>query len=334
MSFVGTAIAVGFGASAATTLGAAGLGLSALSTGVSMSGALQPDQPNLNASSQAMADAQAALLPVVRQMQAQAELGQGPFVGMSEADIQGTIMTKLAQGQLTNAQDYDSQYIASALAQEAQSNPQGVLARSELYGQIQKQIATPSPVSPVSTEMQRQKTEQVAAGSGLTTEEQQMLDASIKERGGTTPGADFASTMTTGIPGEQRALKNAEAGTSWLSSGQTPEDVQYRADQQNLSNLSAYIGGQTPESQFKELSGAQSGPTPNYSGTTPLPGANLNAGAQGAQAGVTGYQQGITAALNQPNSWMTGLSALLGAGNTIGAAGYRPLATQVSTGGI
>jgi hypothetical protein len=247
------------------------------------------------------------------------------FSGMSEADIQGTIMKQLAQGQLDNAKQYDSQFIASALAQEEQSNPQGVEARKELYGQIQKQIATP-PDSPVANEMERQASERVAAGSGLTPEEQQMLDASIKERGGTA-GGDFASPLTTGIAGEQRAIANAGAGTKWLSSGETPADIAYRSQQQNLSNLSSYVGGQTPEAQFKELSGAQSGPTPNYTGTTPLPSYNTGAATQGGNAAVTGYQQNVTSALNAPNPWMTGLSGALGAANVAGSLGYKPFAS-------
>ena len=248
------------------------------------------------------------------------------FSGMSEADIQGTIMKELAQGQLDNAKQYDSQFIASALAQEEQSNPQGVEARKELYDQIQNQIATP-PVSPVANEMERQASERVAAGSGLTAEEQQMLDASIKSRGGTA-GGDFASPLTTGQAGEARAIANAGAGTKWLSSGETPADIAYRSQQQNLSNLSSYISGQTPQSQFKELSGAQSGPTPNYSGTTPLPSYNTGAATQGGNAAVTGYQQSVSSALNTPNPWMAGISGALGAANVAGSLGYRPLSSQ------
>ena len=385
MSFVGVAIAAGLGAGASTIVGAGALGLGALTTGLSMGGVGQPSQPNLTASSAEMARVQAELLPILRQMQAQAQLGGSVlnpgyadvngtyyqlktgcyqagtdangnpiyygangkvisfekavksmtpvpesqamtnYAGMSEADIQGTIMKKLAEGQIADAQKYDSQFIASALAQEEQANPQGVEARKMLYDDIQKQIKNP-PVSPVSNEIQRQVSEKVAAGSGLTAEEQQMLDASIKERGGTTPGADFSSPLTTGQAGFKREMANAGAGTSWLSSGQTPEDIQYRSDQQNLSNLAAYISGQTPQSQFKELSGAQSGPTPNYTGTTPLPSSNTGAGAQGASAAVTGYGQQVKAALNSVNPWIAGLSGVLGAANTAGAAGYKPLA--------
>ena len=185
------------------------------------------------------------------------------FAGLGTADIEGQIMQELAQGQLTEAQKMDPQFIAEALAQEQQADPQSFAARQQMYNLIQQQINNP-PQSPVSNEMEKQVEAKVNAGQNLTPDEQSLLDTAIAQRGGTSAPTDFSQDLTTGFQGEQRGLANAQAGTNWLASGETPEDIQYRAEQQNLANLSNYVSGQTPQSQFKSLSGAQSGPDARY----------------------------------------------------------------------
>ncbi|MDE2104579.1 MAG: hypothetical protein KGL39_45510, partial [Patescibacteria group bacterium] len=257
------------------------------------------------------------------------------FAGYSQADIQGTIMQQMAQDQLAQSQKYDSQFIQSALDQEKLADPQSFAARQELYDLIQKQINNP-PTSPVADEMQRQVQEKVDAGSGLTPDEQNLLAAAVAsgagDRGGTGTGADFSHALTTGFAGDQRALANAGSAEQFLASGETPEDIAYRAEQQNLGNLGNYIGGRTPQSQFRELSGASQGPTPNTTGgAAPLTTMPSNAGQLGASAATQGYGLAVQAALGQPNPWMAGLSSMLGAANVAGAAGWKPLATQPQT---
>lgn len=240
------------------------------------------------------------------------------FSGFSTADIQGQIMDQLAGGKLATEQEFDPQFIAQSLAEEQQANPQGAAARSQEYADLQQQINNP-PKSPVADEMQRQIQEKVNAGSGLTPEEQSMLDTAVNQatsaRGGDNVPADFSKALTTGFAGEQRALQNAGEGTQFLASGETPDDIAYRANQQDIADLSQFYSGQTPQSQFKTLSGASTGATP-ITQSAPLPGVNQNAGATGANAGVSQYEQ----ELSQPNAWLTGLSATLGATNTASAA--------------
>ena len=239
------------------------------------------------------------------------------FKGYGTADVQSQIMNQEAQGQLANAAQFDPQFIAQAQAEEALANPQGVKARADLYGEIQKQIGA-NPVSPVATELDRQMSERAAAGSGLTPEEQAMLDKDVNSMGSITgtQGAqpDFSTAMTTGLPGEQRALMNAELPAGYLATGDSPGDVQYRADQQNLQNLSKYISGATPESEFSQLSGASSGATPNYNAGT-LPGYNTGAGTQGANAAITNFGERANQFNNTPSPWSIGVSSVLGAGN-------------------
>ena len=244
------------------------------------------------------------------------------FSGNSTADIQKQIMTQLAQGQLATAQQYDPQFIAQAAAQEAQANPQGVQARQQLYNDIQSQINNP-PSSPVAQTMQNQIKEKVNAGSGLTPEEQAVLNSAVNQSqtGDTGGQPNLDSALTTGFAGEQRALQNAGSGATWLASGQTPADLNYRAQQQDLSNLSSYISGKTPESQFSELSGANAGPTPTTS-TNYLPSYNGEAAAtQGANAALSQYGEQVGQALNTANPWSAGLSTVLGGANTLAKAG-------------
>lgn len=248
------------------------------------------------------------------------------FSGKGAADIQGQISKALAQGQLDTEKQFDSQFIASALAQEKLADPERFEARDMLYKDIQQQINNP-PNSPVANEIQRQVQEKLNAGQNLTPEEKSMLGKAVQEgtaaRGGGNPNVDFSQDLTTGTKGTQRETSNAGAGINWLSSGETPEDIQYRSEQQDLSNLSNYISGQTPQSQFGELSGAQRGSTP-LAQAAPLPTTNPNAGAQGAAAGVTNYGLNVQQALNTPNPWMAGISGVIGGLNVAGAAGYKP----------
>jgi hypothetical protein len=176
----------------------------------------------------------------------------------------------------------------------------------------------------------------VAAGSGLTPEEQAMLDIAVKgstAAQGVPEGTDFSKALTTGMAGTQRQMASAGAGMNWLASGQTPEDIAYRAQQQNLSNLSSYVGGRTPQSQFRALSGAQQGAAPMAQAPA-LPGFNMGAGQQGAGAGLATYGQQVQAAINTPNPWMAGLSGAMGAANVAGKAGWSPFATQSQTSGV
>lgn len=242
------------------------------------------------------------------------------FAGQGTADVQGQIEQQLAAGQLAEGQKYDPQFIAQALAEEQQANPQGVAARTAEYNDIQNSINNPQPVSPVSTTMNNQVQEQVAAGSNLTPEEQQMLQSAVSASGGGN-GTNFGTDLTTGFAGEQRALENAGSGATWLSSGETPQDIQEREMQQNIANLGSFVGGQTPENQFSELSGAGSSPTPNFQSGY-LPSYSGNAAAQlGASAGASQYSNEADLALNSASPWTAGLSAVLGGTKALAGAG-------------
>jgi hypothetical protein len=374
---------------AAIVVGVVGAGISG---GMAASGAGQPTQPNLAASSAQLANAQAELLPIQRALEAAAQQGTsttvnmpahtaaqqmawvpgtpttnargmatpadgqwvkynaadwqaggkyaslgtpklqnqnvkvpaGPqtfdFKGYGAADVQGKLANSMAQVQLALSQKYDSQFIDQSLQQEKLADPQGFAARQKMNDLVQEQINRPLN-EPVADELNRQvQSELTAAKSG--TLDPQMHDvlmqggsAALNARGGgsSTNTPDFAQPLTTGAAGTRRQLAAIQAGTTELGSGQTPEDIAYRREQQNLANLSSFMNNQTPTSQFKSLSGAQTGPTPFAPGQTLPQLPNNGNGAQ--QAAINSWQTQLSAAGNQSNPWMAGLSSLLGAGS-------------------
>ena len=142
------------------------------------------------------------------------------------------------------------------------------------------------------------------------------MASATASRGGAGAGADFAQPLTTGFAGEERAAAGRRKALALAGSGATPEDLDYRRNQQVMANLSAAVNGVTPQSQFGSLSGAQQGPTPQVNGA-PLPVMGGNTAAQAGGNALAGYN----AALAQPNQWMAGLGALLNAAGTAGKAG-------------
>jgi hypothetical protein len=101
---------------------------------------------------------------------------------------------------------------------------------------------------------------------------------------------------------------------AFLTTGVSPEDAAYREQMQDLSNLGAFIGGETPVAQFGQLTGAANGIVP---GTPVAPGMGLdpNAGANGmawannvwatkqAGQGVNPWVAGLAGAFQGANAW-------------------------------
>lgn len=247
------------------------------------------------------------------------------FQGYGQGEVQSRVAAQQAANQLDLSRKYDPQFIEEALKQEALADPEGTAARQKMYDLIQQQIEA-KPDRPVADLLDKQIGEQLAAGNQLTPAMNSVLDDAVAKaqaaRGqtGTAP-EDFAAPLTTGFAGEQREQAGAQKALSWLSSGATPEDVQYRREQQNMANLGAFTAGTTPQSQFASLSGAQQGPVamwrPNLSTE------NQNAGQTARQYDLGAWQTQLNASANQANPWMAGLSALLSGASAAGSAGWR-----------
>ena len=250
------------------------------------------------------------------------------FSGYGQADVQGQLAKSMAQVQLALQQQYDPKFIQAALQQEQLANPQGVQARQRMNELVQEQINRPLN-EPVAETLNNQVEQELQAANEhrLDPQMESMLMhggvAATSDRGGASASnpADFETPLTTGFAGEQNLMRAMQAGTGELAGGNTPQDIEYRREQQNLANLSALVNGQTPQSQFRSLSGAQGGPTPVSGGNAlPLMPSNGN-GAQ--QAAIQSWETNLQNQANQANPWMAGLSTLLAGGNAYANLGGR-----------
>lgn len=258
------------------------------------------------------------------------------FSGYGEAEVKGKLAEAMAKVQLALSQKYDSQFIDQALEQEKLADPESFAARQKMNDLVQEQINRPLN-EPVADELSRQvQSEMDAAGQGKldTKMHDVLMDAgsdAFAARGGAsaTNQADLEQPLTTGSAGTRRTMGAIQKGVAELTGGQTPEDIQYRREQQNLANLSNFISGRTPQSEFKSLSGAQQGPTPFAPGS-PLPTAP-NATQAGQNAAIDSWQTKLGLDASQANPWMAGISALLGVGNAAAGLGWRPLSNGANT---
>jgi hypothetical protein len=250
------------------------------------------------------------------------------FSGYGEADVQGKIARDMAQNLLDLQSKYGPQFIEEALRQQEQADPEGTAARRKLYELIMEQ-AEANPDRPLAALLDGQVAEQLAAGRGLDRVSDEMLREAVGQasgaRGQQAGLTRFDQPLTDGFAGDQRLTAAQQKSLGWLTSGATPEDVEYRREQQNLANMSAFVEGKTPQSQFQNLSGAQQGPAPVMTGPA---GAQINPNAGGAAQGAAlqGWQTQMAGQMQQADPWMAGLSILLSGANVAGKAGWQPLA--------
>jgi hypothetical protein len=251
------------------------------------------------------------------------------FKGFSAAQAAAVNAQQNAASQLALEQQYDPQFIAQALQEEQQADPESFAARAEMNNLIQQQANAPLN-EPVSTLLnsQIQDTLNAAQNNSLTSMDTARLNAAVSDalasRGGgsvsslqAVPGTNggAGASLTTGFPGEQRQAQAAQSAAGFLNSGSDPEDIEYRRTQQNLANLAAEANGQTPGSQFASLSGASSGPAPMTQGVT-LPLMSDN-GAAAQQVALQNWGTQMQNANNQVNPWLTGLTGLLQIGTSL-----------------
>ncbi len=247
------------------------------------------------------------------------------FNGYGTAQAEAQQAQQSAASQLALEQQYAPQFIAQALQEEQQADPESAAARQEMGNLVQQQQNAPLN-EPVSTllNQQIQDTLNAANNNTLTSTDTSRLNAAINdalssrgESGATsaTGALDASQPLTTGFPGEQRQAQAAQSALGFLQSGSDPEDITYRRVQQNLANLAAEASGQTPSSQFSSLTGAQNGPAPMS--TAPALPLMQDQGPQAQQIGLQNWQTQMENANQQVNPWMTGLTGLLKVGSAL-----------------
>jgi len=125
--------------------------------------------------------------------------------------------------------------------------------------------------------------------------------------------------MSTGAEGQARLEDALHKSQAFLSSGQTPEDLDFKRRQQMESNLGSFVAGQTPQSQFGNIARAGQGATPVFNAQ---PNATMpnNAGTLGSGYSNSVGTSTVNNAMNQSNSWFSGLSSLMSGLGALGKA--------------
>ena len=251
------------------------------------------------------------------------------FTGLGNASQAAAMSGQSAQGQLALQQQYGPEFIQQALAQLQQENPQGTVAENQL-GQLAT-APVPGP-SATSQQLEQNVMGQIGNAGALTTgpaSETEQVQQAVR-------GQQLANGITMGnAPAAQEADALEQAGANqrqqiqgateqYLGAGVSPEDVQYRQIQQQLSNLGGFWSGQTPLAEFSSIGAAQNGAAP--SGTNYSNGAQINTG--GALTGLQQAEQEYGSEVGYQATQMNGLAALGGVGvagmTAAGAAGWNP----------
>lgn len=249
------------------------------------------------------------------------EVIEADFTGYGDADVQAKIAQQMAQIQLELGDKYGTQFIEEAKKQLALADPEGTAAREKLF-QLTQEQANRKPISPIATLLNKQIGDELDAGGRLTEADnanmEQALAKANSDRGDGLNRTLLRNAMESGPEADARRATAINKGMGWLTSGATPEDVDYRATQQNLANLSNFTQGRTPTSQFASLSNSQRGAAPFVQGQ-PLPQVNPNTPQAFQQVQLGGWQQQLLNQSQTANPWMAGLSTLISGANTLAA---------------
>ncbi len=242
------------------------------------------------------------------------------FTGYGNADTDAAINKAMAQAQYELQAKYGPDFIAQAKHELELSDPNGAAARKLLASKIEED-STAKPNRPIADSLDAQIADEVGRHGGITSDEEAVLNSVLADRGaanGQGGAHDYEDMLTSGILGQQRREGQQQKGISYLGSGVTPEDTQYRRSQQNMANAGAFLAGQTPTAQFANLSGAQQGPAPFNKGPA-MPTGNPNAGPAYAGYAAQNYGNQVNAANSTVNPWLTGISALLKGSSAVAA---------------
>lgn len=266
-------------------------------------------------------------LPWRRMIEAAAQTGEavdvqipgqkGPlhldFAGLGEADYQRQYGDAIARAMLELQREKGPEFVQQRLRELEQSDPEGFAMRQRLWESIQNDLAQAKNADrPAAEELQRLIMGELEQAGTLDPKTAQAISQGVlgqqTARGNYLGNAATSEeAMTLADASERQRAQRQQAALAFLVSGTSPEDVAYRREQQGLTNLGSFLTGQTPTSQFQQLSGAQQGAAP-FMGGAPLPGVNPNAGMQGvANAfGVFNAQQNWNQ--QQANPWLAGLT--------------------------
>lgn len=240
------------------------------------------------------------------------------FTGQGDADVAAINAEKMANTLLDLSRKYGSQFIQQRLKELQESDPEGFQARKDLYAKIMDQTEN-APDTEMATTLRDQLMDEIRRGGDLDADSEKEVEQNVRRRQaaiGNVVGdsSAFQEAMSVGQAAEQRRAQRQQKGLAFLTSGATPDDIEFRKFQQDIGNLGSFLGGETPLAQFDQLSGAQQGAAPFMAGQEPLPGLNPNA----AQSGTQLFEAQQQWKSQQVNPWVAGIST---AANGLGAFG-------------
>lgn len=252
------------------------------------------------------------------------------FTGLGNAAVSNQLSDQTAKALLDIQNNYGSQYVQQRLADLKQSDPAGYAARQQLFDKIMAD-AKANPDRPLANDLQNQVSNTLQNAGTLDSqglqEVQQGTRAGQVSRGiylGNAPASQEANNVVSAS--DALRTNQQQQGLEYLSSGVSPQDVEYRRIEQSLANLGAFQNNQTPEAQFGSLSAAGNGAAPfnpvNYS-ATPAPNPQSGA-ATGLNFANNLYSQQAGYAMNQSNPWLAGASLGINALGTAGKLGFNP----------
>ena len=251
------------------------------------------------------------------------------FTGLGNAAQSLATSDKMAQTLIDIQKNYGADYVKQRIEELKLADPTGYAARQQLFDSIMADAESKSPNEQMSKDLQSQVQQMLTTSGELTPEQRQEVQQNVRggqvARGITLGNAPVSEEASATVGAQDRLRQQQQdMGKTYLSSGITPEDIQYRKIQQSLSNLGAFRQGVTPTAQFSSLSSAGNGSAPFNAPNYQTP-ATLNP-ERAAQTGVNFANNVYESSQNQANPWLSGLS--LAASGMNAAANWMTPATN------
>lgn len=280
-----------------------------------------PPAPDYASAAAAGVTADIDSLPIRRQIEAAAASGGKytdpatgkvyDFTGTGNAEMDAAHAERMAQAMKDIQEKFGPDFIKNALDQEKLADPTGVAMRQKLADLINTQSGQTVDTS-TNEALQRQIRADLDAGGNLSDDvrrevEQEVLRNQTATGNVSGNSAMFSRAMEMGNEATRRRTLAQQKALAFLTSGATPQDVEYRRGQQNMGNMGSFLSGQTPEAQFGQLSGASQGAAPFVPAKPLSNNVNPVAGPAATNFAQQNYGQGMNYAMNTVNDWVTGL---------------------------
>jgi hypothetical protein len=234
------------------------------------------------------------------------------FTGFGDADFAANYGDQLVGQMLQIQRDLGPAYVEQRLAELEMADPEGAAMRRRLWDVIKTGVEAGPTDRPDLQALQDSIMQDMESAGTLSDRTRQQVSQGVLggqvARGnylGNAAASEEAGALVRA--GEaQRAQRQAQA-MAFLTGQLSPADAAQRESQQNMANLGAFIGGETPQAQFGQLSGAQGGAAP-FGGNAPGTGADPAAGLIGMDWQNARY----AAQQQQVNPWIAGIGGAFG----------------------